>query len=84
LLTLPTDISATLILESAYTNNLGHKTRIESDFPLTTTETEDWDASVGTPRRYVRSRVVLGKGGGVIRVRMVNGNVVVRRAGAGK
>ena len=80
-LTLPADISATLILESAYTNNLGHKTRIVSDFPLTTTETEDWDASVGTPRRYVRSRVVLGKGEGVIRVRMVNGNVVVRRAG---
>jgi beta-lactamase regulating signal transducer with metallopeptidase domain len=79
-LTLPADISATLILESAYTNNLGHKTRIESDFPLTTTETEDWDASVGTPRRYVRSRVVLGKGDGVIRVRVVNGNVVVRRA----
>jgi beta-lactamase regulating signal transducer with metallopeptidase domain len=79
LLTLPADISATLILESAYTNNLGHKTRIESDFPLTTTETEDWDASVGTPRRYVRSRVVLGKGDGVIRVRVVNGNVVVRR-----
>jgi beta-lactamase regulating signal transducer with metallopeptidase domain len=79
-LTLPSDISATLILESAYTNNLGHKTRIESDYPLTTTETEDWDASVGTPRRYVRSRIVLGKGDGVIRVRVVNGNVVVRRA----
>jgi beta-lactamase regulating signal transducer with metallopeptidase domain len=80
LLTLPADISATLILETAYTNNLGHKTRIESEFPLTTTETEDWDASVGTPRRYVRSRVVLGKGEGLIRVRMVNGNVVVRRS----
>ena len=79
-LTLPSDISATLILESAYTNNLGHKTRIESDYPLTTTETEDWDASAGTPRRYVRSRLVLGKGDGVIRVRVVNGNVVVRRA----
>ena len=82
-LTLPADISATLVLESAYTNNLGHKTRIESDFPLTTTETENWDASGGTPRRYVRSRVVLGKGGGVIRVHVVNGNVIVRRAAAG-
>ena len=80
-LTLPADISATLILESAYTNTLGHKTSIESDFPLTTTETENWDTSAGTPRRYVRSRVVLGKGEGVIRVRMVNGNVVIRRAG---
>ena len=83
MLTLPADISATLILESAYTNNLGHKTRIESDFPLTTTETKDWDSSVGTPRRYVRSRLVLGNGESVIRVRMVNGNVVLRRAAAG-
>jgi DUF4097 and DUF4098 domain-containing protein YvlB len=82
-LVLPDDISATLILESAYTDNLGHTTRIESAFPLQTTETKEWDRSVGTPRRYVRSRVVLGTGEGTIRVRVVNGNIVVRRAGRG-
>ena len=78
---IPANISATLILETAYTNNFGRTTRIQSDFELTTTETSEWDSSRGTPRRYVRSRLVLGSGAGVIRVRAVNGNVVVRRAG---
>jgi beta-lactamase regulating signal transducer with metallopeptidase domain/DUF4097 and DUF4098 domain-containing protein YvlB len=79
-LVVPRDLDATLELETAYTNNLGHKTRIVSDFPLQTTETADWDAREGTPRRYVRARQTLGKGGGIIRVRTVNGNVVLNRA----
>ena len=80
-LVIPDNISATLDLESAYTNNLAHRTTIQSAFPLTLTETTDWDASVGTPRRYVRARKVLGSGGGTIRVRAVNGDVIVRREG---
>jgi beta-lactamase regulating signal transducer with metallopeptidase domain/DUF4097 and DUF4098 domain-containing protein YvlB len=84
LLTLPEDFSGTLALETAYTNNLGHKTEIESDWPLAVTETTEWDASVGTPRKYVRARKVFGSAGGVIRVRTVNGNIVVRRASKGE
>jgi hypothetical protein len=79
-LTLPRDVSATVILETAYTENLGHKTRIESDWPLTINEPPEWDDSVGTPRRYVRSRLVLGSGEGTIRVRATNGNVILKRA----
>jgi hypothetical protein len=79
-LVVPRDLDATLDLETAYTNNLGHKTRIVSDFPLQTSETTDWDAREGTPRRYVHARQTLGKGGGIIRVRAVNGNVVLNRA----
>jgi len=79
-LVVPRDLSATLELESAYTNNLGHETRIESDWPLTVTSTKDWDSSEGTPRKYVRVRQTIGGGGGgVIQVRTVNGNVVLRR-----
>jgi len=80
-LILPNDINAELVLETAYTNNLGHKTKIESDWALQVTETDNWDASMGTPRRYVRARQILGKGGGLIRVRTVNGNVVLKKAG---
>ncbi|MDB4888190.1 MAG: peptidase BlaR1 [Gemmatimonadetes bacterium] len=79
-LVLPSDISATVILETAYTNNFNGKTKIESDWPVSVTESPDWDASQGTPRRYVRSRLVLGSGEGVITVRAVNGNVIVKRA----
>jgi hypothetical protein len=80
-LVVPRDLDATLDLESAYTNNLGHKTRIISDFGLQqASETGDWDGREGTPRRYVRARQTLGKGGGIIRVRTVNGDVVLKRS----
>jgi hypothetical protein len=79
-LVVPRDLNAILELETAYTDNLGHKTRIISDLPLHTTETADWDSSEGTPRRYVRARQTVGRGGGVIRVRTVNGDVVLKRS----
>jgi beta-lactamase regulating signal transducer with metallopeptidase domain len=82
-LTIPADMSGTLILETAYTIN-SRKTKIESEFPLTTSETQEWDDTEGTPRRYVRSKLVLGTGKGVITVRVVNGNVIVRKAGGGR
>ena len=79
-LVVPRDLNAILEVETAYTDNLGHKTRILSDLPLRTTETADWDSSEGTPRRYVRARQTVGRGGGVIRVRTVNGDVVLKRS----
>jgi hypothetical protein len=78
-LVLPRDLNATLELQTAYTENLGHKTRINSDFSLQTTETADWDSREGTPRRYVRARQAVGRGGPVIRVRTVNGDIVIKR-----
>ena len=77
-LVLPRDLNATLELETAYTNNLGHKTRIVSDLSLQTTETANWDSSEGTPRRYVRARQIVGRGGSVIRVRTINGDIVLQ------
>jgi len=78
-ITLPRNFSGTLDLETAYTDNLGHRTRINSDWPLSINESADWDDSHGTPRKYVRARRTFGSGGGVIRVRTVNGDVVIRR-----
>jgi beta-lactamase regulating signal transducer with metallopeptidase domain/DUF4097 and DUF4098 domain-containing protein YvlB len=78
-LTLPANIDATLELETAYTESFGHATEIVSDWKLPTAITERWDSSEGTPRRYVRAQHELGRGGAVIRVRTVNGNIVVRR-----
>jgi beta-lactamase regulating signal transducer with metallopeptidase domain len=78
-LLLPRDINATLELETAFTDNLGHKTRIVSDWRLQTTETDSWDSREGTPRRYVRVRQDIGRGGSVIRIRNVNGDIVLKR-----
>jgi len=80
-LLVPAGLDAILDLETAYTENLGHKTRIISDFPVQVTESPDWDRSQGTPRKFVRTRQSVGRGGAVIRVRTVNGDVIIRRKG---
>jgi len=78
-LVLPPNFSGRVELETAYTERHG-RTRIESDWPLSPTETSFWDDSHGTPRRFVRARQTIGRGtGGVLRVRTVNGDIVLRR-----
>ena len=78
-LELPADLDARVELESAYTDNYGHRTSIESDLPLDRSETGEWDDRFGSPRKYVRATGVFGRGAGLIRVRTVNGDGVVRR-----
>jgi beta-lactamase regulating signal transducer with metallopeptidase domain len=75
---LPANIDARFDLESAYTENHG-PTAIRSDFQVNQTESQDWDASHGTPRKYIRANASFGSGRGLIRVRTVNGDVVIRR-----
>jgi hypothetical protein len=77
-LILPRNIDADLDLETAFTRNHG-ETRIEGDWSLNPTVTDTWDTSMGTPRRFVRARQSLGSGGPTIRIRTVNGNIIVRR-----
>jgi hypothetical protein len=75
---LPANYDGRLDLETAWTERHG-KTRIDSDFPVNITETEDWDSRNGTPRRFVRGAGSVGAGRGLIRIRTVNGDVVIRR-----
>jgi DUF4097 and DUF4098 domain-containing protein YvlB len=78
-LILPPNMSAELDLETAFTNNHRGSTQIESDWPLSTTVTPNWDASEGTPRRYVRARQTIGSGGARITVKTVNGDIIIKR-----
>jgi len=77
-LILPRDFSGVLDLESAYTRN--HRaTHIDSDWPVSITETDVWDTREGSPRRYVRAQQSIGGGGPRVRVKTVNGNIVIKR-----
>lgn len=76
---LPSNTSAELDIESGYTRENG-RTRIDNDWGLPVTETTSWDNSMGTPRRFVRSRGTIGSGQGRITVRTTNGDVEIRRA----
>jgi beta-lactamase regulating signal transducer with metallopeptidase domain len=74
----PRNFSADLDLETAYTNRRGSPTRIVSPMRLDVTETSSWDSREGTPRRYVRVNQAVGGGGRKIRVRTVNGDIIIR------
>ncbi|HEX9892296.1 MAG TPA: M56 family metallopeptidase [Gemmatimonadales bacterium] len=75
----PAGVAARFELETAYTRRFGRRTRIDSDWDLVHQETEDWDDTQGTPRRYVRAEGKVGSGGGLVRVRTVNGDITIRR-----
>lgn len=77
-LELPSNLDARFELETAYTESR-QRTRIDSDFSLQSSETTDWDDSQGTPRKYVRASGIAGSGRGLIRIRVVNGDIIVRR-----
>ena len=74
----PAGVAARFDLETAYTRNFGRRTRINTELKLEQEETERWDDSQGTPRRYVRSQGQVGQGGGVVSVRTVNGDITIR------
>jgi microcompartment protein CcmK/EutM len=75
---LPANLDARFDIESGYTEQHG-KTKVESDFPVNITETERWDSRNGTPRRYVLATGSVGAGRGLIKIRTMNGDVVIRR-----
>jgi beta-lactamase regulating signal transducer with metallopeptidase domain/DUF4097 and DUF4098 domain-containing protein YvlB len=82
---LPADLSARFDLETAYTNNRdAGRTKIVSDFPLQITETSKWDDSEGTARKYVRASGTAGKGEGRIFIKIVNGDITIRKGKSGK
>src|SRR6185436_3031383 len=75
IITLPREFSGRFDLETAYTNNFGHRTRIESAWELEHEETAEWDSPNGsTPRKYVRAQGQVGSGKGLVRIRVINGD----------
>ena len=75
---LPSSFGAALDLETAFTR-ADKPTRIVSDWNLPAASISDWDESEGTARRYVRIRTTIGGGGNDIRVKAVNGDIVLKR-----
>jgi beta-lactamase regulating signal transducer with metallopeptidase domain/DUF4097 and DUF4098 domain-containing protein YvlB len=78
-LELPASINARFELETAYTEGFRRKSHIESDWALGIAESDHWDAHEGTPRKYIRAKGTIGSGKSLIRVKAVNGDVIVRR-----
>ncbi|MEX2284649.1 MAG: M56 family metallopeptidase [Gemmatimonadota bacterium] len=80
ILNLPADASAVLDLDATYTRSAIEPAVITSDFNLDVSTPSEWDSSMGSPRRHVRGSGTIGNGTGKIRVRTVNGDIIVRRS----
>jgi hypothetical protein len=78
---LPAQLDARFDLETAYTEKFGRATHIDSPWKLDRQVTSRWDDREGTRRRYVRARGTVGSGRGLIHIRTVNGDIVLRRGG---
>jgi beta-lactamase regulating signal transducer with metallopeptidase domain/DUF4097 and DUF4098 domain-containing protein YvlB len=79
IITLPRGFTGRFDLETAYTRG-NPRTRIEAEWGLSEEETDEWDTSEGSPRKYVRASGKAGNGSGVIRIAVVNGDITIRRA----
>jgi len=79
-ITVPSDLAMTLDLELAYTKNRSGRYSIKSDFPLKTEETEEWDYDDGSPRKYIHGSGKVGAGTHRVRIRTINGDIILRKS----
>jgi DUF4097 and DUF4098 domain-containing protein YvlB len=79
-LTVPTNLSMNLDVELAYTKGRSGRYSIQSDFPLKTEETEEWDDDDGSPRKYIYGTGTVAGGQHRVRIKTINGNVILKKA----
>lgn len=78
-LALPSAFSGDFDLEIAYTRKNPKVSQIVSDFPVRQEETPEWDSSRGDARKYIRGTGTVGGGANKVRIRTVNGDIVIKK-----
>lgn len=79
ILVLTPNFSGELELQSGYTAAFGHATTIESDWPLSFSESKDFEDNGGTPQKYVRAKGLIGDRKSKVSVFTTNGDILVKR-----
>jgi hypothetical protein len=74
----PAGFGMNLDLEIAFTRNSTQDYRITAPGNLAATTTPEWDREHGTPRKYTRASGAVNGGGNTVKIRTINGNVMVR------
>jgi DUF4097 and DUF4098 domain-containing protein YvlB len=75
---LPKNFPAIFEIELAYTIHSSRNYKIVSDFDLNQEETEQWDYSRGTARRYILGSGSIGSGKHRIKLNTINGNIYLK------
>jgi len=78
-LTVPSELSMDFDIELAFTKGNAGKYSIVSDFPVSQETTPDWDYEGGSPRKVIHGTGAAGTGANPVKIKTVNGNVVMKK-----
>lgn len=77
-LTVPKDFPMEVKITLAYTRT-DKQYRITQHAGLDVRESDNWDNSFGTPRKYIRARGIVGSGLNHVTIETINGNVTINQ-----
>lgn len=78
-LNVPKDFPMEIRVILAYTKNAGDHFRIINSLGLSQQESQEWDNSHGTPRKYIRATGRVGSGLNHVTIDTINGDVILRQ-----
>jgi len=78
-LTLPENLSVDFNIKLTYTKRSEGEYKIHSDFPLKIDESENWDYSQGSARKYIIGTGKFADGKYHVRVETTNGNITIKK-----
>jgi DUF4097 and DUF4098 domain-containing protein YvlB len=78
-LTVPKDFPMEVRVTLAYTRGAGDHFRVINHIGLSQQETQEWDDSHGSPRKYIRALGRVGSGLNHVTIETVNGDVILRQ-----
>jgi DUF4097 and DUF4098 domain-containing protein YvlB len=78
-LTLPKDLSANFDIRLSYTKNSRQNFEIDCDFDIKVKESEKWDYSKGSAKKYITGAGKVKDGKHHIRIETVNGDIRIRK-----
>jgi DUF4097 and DUF4098 domain-containing protein YvlB len=78
-LTVPKDFSMDVRIKLAYTKNANRTFDIIQHVGLNQRESEDWDTSQGTPRKYIYAEGRVGSGLNHVEIKTINGDVILKQ-----
>ena len=78
-LTVPAGLSMDFDIKLTYTERARKDYKIISDFPIKLEESEEWDYSQGSARKYIFGTGKVGNGKHKVRIETINGNIIIKK-----
>ena len=79
MLTLPEGLSIEFDIKLTYTKRSREDYKIISDFPINLKESEEWDYSQGSARKYIFGTGEISGGKNRIRIDTINGDIIIKK-----